>query len=170
MRPDDGEIWISGRRASAPDWLCPPSQRSIGFVFQSPALWPHMTVAQNILFGLDDLPPDLRQTRLGELLARAEIPHLAGRYPHEISGGEAQRVSLLRAIGPKPRYLLMDEPLTNLDADLKETLLRLIRECTTAERMSLVYVTHHPDEARAVADRTLRLTRGSLVGEGPGRP
>lgn len=161
-RPDSGEITISGRLASSPDYLLPPSERSIGFVFQSPALWPHMTVGENILFGLWKLPKDAQNKRLEDLLGGARVSRLADRYPHEISGGEAQRVSLLRAIAPRPRYLLMDEPLTNLDDDLRETMISLITAVMEQEEISLVYVTHRHDEAERIADRTYLFRDGVL--------
>lgn len=161
-RPDSGEIRISGELASSPDYLLPPSKRSIGFVFQSPALWPHMTVSENILFGLWDLPEDAQKERLEDLLARACVSRLAGRYPHEISGGEAQRVSLLRAIAPRPRHLLMDEPLTNLDDELRDAMVSLIATIMETEDISLVYVTHRRDETERIADRTYLLKDGII--------
>jgi iron(III) transport system ATP-binding protein len=161
-RPDSGEITISGRLASSPEYLLPPSERSIGFVFQSPALWPHMTVSENILFGLWNIPENARGERLRDLLGTARLSHLAGRFPHEISGGEAQRVSLLRAIAPRPRHLLMDEPLTNLDDDLRETMISLITTIMDHEEISLVYVTHRHDETERIADRSYLLKGGVL--------
>jgi iron(III) transport system ATP-binding protein len=161
-RPDGGEIHISGKLASSPDYLLPPSERSIGFVFQSPALWPHMTVSENILFGLWNLSEDARKERLDELLERARVSRLADRYPHEISGGEAQRVSLLRAIAPRPRHLLMDEPLTNLDEDLRDAMISLITTLMETEDISLVYVTHRRDETERIASITYVLKDGII--------
>jgi iron(III) transport system ATP-binding protein len=162
-RPDSGEITISGRLASSRDYVLPPWERSIGFVFQSPALWPHMTVRENILFGLRGSPTASQEARLRDVLVSACILDLADRYPHEISGGEAQRVALMRAIAPRPRYLLMDEPLANLDDDLRETMIALIRTIVSQEACSLVYVTHRRDEAERIADRTYRFEKGALV-------
>lgn len=161
-RPDGGEIHILGKLASSPDYLLAPSERSIGFVFQSPALWPHMTVSENILFGLWNLSDDVRKKRLEELLERARVSRLADRYPHEISGGEAQRVSLLRAIAPRPRHLLMDEPLTNLDEDLRDAMISLIRTIMDTENISLVYVTHRRDETERIASITYVLKDGII--------
>ncbi len=161
-RPDSGEIRISGKLVSTPDYLLPPSERSIGFVFQSPALWPHMTVSENILFGLWKIPADARRERLDELLGRARVSRLADRYPHEISGGEAQRVSLLRAIAPRPRHLLMDEPLTNLDDDLRDAMISLISTIMETEDISLVYVTHRRDETERIASQTYILKDGVI--------
>lgn len=161
-RPDSGEIRISGKLVSTPEYLLPPSERSIGFVFQSPALWPHMTVSENILFGLWKIPADARKERLDELLGRARVSRLADRYPHEISGGEAQRVSLLRAIAPRPRHLLMDEPLTNLDDDLRDAMISLISTIMETEDISLVYVTHRRDETDRIASQTYILKDGVI--------
>ena len=162
-RPDSGEIHISGRRASSPEYMLPPSERSIGFVFQSPALWPHMTVSGNILFGLWNIPEDAQKERLDDLLVKARISHLASRYPHEISGGEAQRVAFLRAIAPRPRHLLMDEPLTNLDDDLRDAMISLIATIMDTEDISLVYVTHRLDETERIADLTYILKDGVIT-------
>lgn len=161
-RPDTGEITIAGRLASSPDYLLPPSERSIGFVFQSPALWPHMTVRENILFGLWNVPGSAGEERLSDLLNTAHISHLAHRYPHEISGGEAQRVALLRAIAPRPRHLLMDEPLSNLDDDLREAMISLIITIMDQEDISLVYVSHRRDETDQIADRSYLFRDGAL--------
>ncbi|MGM0401681.1 MAG: ABC transporter ATP-binding protein [Chloroflexota bacterium] len=160
---DEGEIHLNGTLASNPSFNLPPFKRDIGFVFQSPALWPHMTVAQNILFGLANLSTLERQERLKRLLGRTNIGHLADRYPHEISGGEARRVAVVRALAPEPRILLMDEPLTNLDPDLHTELMALIREHVQATGTTLLYVTHRADEAEQLAQRRLHLHKGCLI-------
>ena len=146
-RPDRGEVWIDGIPASTPDVHLPPSARSIGMVFQQPALWSHMTVRENIRFGMGRVPGPSRSRIVEDLLARARISPLADRYPHELSGGEARRVSILRAIAPQPRHLLMDEPMTHMDRDLKQEILEFIREFTGDRGITLLYVTHDPGEA-----------------------
>jgi len=160
--PDGGQIFIDGRLVSSPEWTLAPDRRGIGFVFQAPALWPHMTVAQNILFGLQGLPREEARLRLEELLARTSLSGLADRYPHQISGGEARRVSLARALAPRPRCLLLDEPLTNLDPELKEEMLCLIEESLEESGICSIYVTHDADEAERISERILTLKGGSL--------
>jgi iron(III) transport system ATP-binding protein len=113
--PDSGEIYLENCLASDPGWLLPPHRRGIGFVFQSSALWPHMTVADNILFGVNHVPKDEARDRLNGLLESTGLKGLEGRYPDELSGGEARRVAIARCLAPRPKILLMDEPLINLD-------------------------------------------------------
>lgn len=161
--PDEGEIYINGTIASKPGWALAPHSRSIGFVFQTAALWPHMTVSQNIMFGLQEIPAKEAHDRLDELLQRASLTELANRYPNQISGGEARRVALLRALAPYPRCLLLDEPLTNLDPNLKDDMLSLIKENIRKTGASLVFVTHDEGESRQISKRILRLDRGNLL-------
>jgi iron(III) transport system ATP-binding protein len=160
--PDRGQIFIDGRLASSPEWTLAPYRRGIGFVFQAPALWPHMTVAQNILFGLQGLAKKEAGFRLEELLARTSLSGLADRYPHQISGGEGRRVALARALAPRPRCLLLDEPLTNLDPELKEEMLCLIEESLEESGICSIYVTHDASEAERISARILTLKGGSL--------
>lgn len=162
--PDNGIISMGGRIVSSSDVFVPPSERRIGFVFQSAALWPHMTVAENILFPLTSLPEDEQEQRLSTLMDRMSIPHLHDRYPDQISGGEARRVALSRALAPRPETLLFDEPLTNLDRSLREDLLLLIAESVRADGSSMIYVTHDESEADAVADTIIRFDKGHIIG------
>jgi iron(III) transport system ATP-binding protein len=162
--PEAGRIVADGRLLSAPDRVVAPHLRGMGLVPQSSALWPHMTVAQNVLFGLHGLPRSEARRRLEHLLERTGLTALAGRRPHQISGGEARRVALARALAPRPRCLLMDEPLTNLDGELRATLLALIRDLVCETRASLLYVTHQLDEAAALDGRVLRLRAGRVAG------
>lgn len=161
--PDAGEILLGDAVVSGPDTLVAPHERSLGIVFQTPALWPHMTVAQNISFGLHDR--EGAAGRVSELLAAMGIGDLASRYPDQISGGEARRVALARALAPRPRLLLLDEPLTNLDGELKERLLGLLHRLVRS-RATVLHVTHDEDEAAAVGDRIVRLAAGSLEATG----
>lgn len=161
--PDEGSISMGGRIVSSPDVFVPPSDRRIGFVFQSAALWPHKTVAGNILFALDALPEAEQQQRLVSLLDRMGISPLRNRYPDQISGGEARRVALARALAPRPETLLFDEPLTNLDRPLREDLLRLIAESVRANGSSMLYVTHDEYEATTVADTIIRFDKGRVM-------
>jgi len=164
--PDSGTITMEGRLVSSRDCMVPPSERSIGFVFQSAALWPHMTVAENIYFALGDIHSAEQHKRTQFLLERMGILPLAGRYPDQISGGEARRVALARALAPRPSVLLFDEPLTNLDRPLREDLLRLIAESVREAGSSMVYVTHDNYEAETIAGTVIRFDKGTIYGDG----
>lgn len=162
-RVDRGRILLDAVLVSDSMQALPPSQRGIGFVFQAPTLWPHLTVAQNILFGLAHLPGREAQARMEALCERLGIAALQRRRPHQLSGGEARRVSLARSLAPQPRFLLMDEPLTNLDAALKASLMGVIKEHLDRTGATLVYVTHSAEEAAQLADHALTLSAGHLV-------
>ena len=161
-KADNGTISMGGRVVSSGETFIPPSERRIGFVFQSPALWPQKTVAGNILFALGAFPEDVQQHRLAALLDRMGITPLRDRYPDQISGGEARRVALARALAPRPETLLFDEPLTNLDRPRREDLLRLIAESVRMDGSTMIYVTHDESEAAAVADTIIRFETGRI--------
>lgn len=161
--PEKGEILIDDKIVSKPGWILPPNKRKLGFVFQSPSLWPHMTVEQNILFSLANLSGKKAQERLKEMLGKTSISHLSSRFPDQISGGEARRVSIARALAPSPEYLLMDEPLTNLDKPLKEGLLSMIDKLVEDEGVTLLYVTHDLDEARFITDKIFTMKDGKTL-------
>ena len=160
--PDTGEIRIDDAVVSRVGWVRPPHLRAIGFVFQKPCLWPHMTVAQNVLFAIAALSRPERQNRLDDVLGMTGLAQLAGRFPGELSGGEERRAALARAIATRPRILLMDEPLTNLDPDARNAMLQLIGSTADRHKSTLVYVTHDRSEADAVASEIVRLDRGRL--------
>jgi ABC-type sugar transport system ATPase subunit len=164
--PDSGTIFMNGRLASSHDCMIPPSERSIGFVFQNGALWPHMTVAENIRFALSHLPPGEQLQRCHMLAERTGIAGLSDRYPGQISGGEARRVALARALAPQPSVLLFDEPLTNLDRPLREDLLLLIQEAVKEAGSSMLYVTHDEYEAEKIADTIIRFDKGTICSDG----
>ncbi|MFB3905604.1 MAG: ABC transporter ATP-binding protein [Acidobacteriota bacterium] len=157
--PTAGEIRLDGKLASTPDWLLPPSSRRLGFVFQTSALWPHLTVAGNVRFGLQLWPRREAQQRVGDLLEQMGISHLARRFPHQISGGEARRVALARALAPLPRFLLLDEPLTHLNEELKHLALDVIRRHREETDVCVIYVTHDREEAEAMSGVRLNLDR-----------
>jgi iron(III) transport system ATP-binding protein len=161
--PDEGTISMNGRIVSSPEVFVPPSDRKIGFVFQSAALWPHKTVAGNILFAIDALPEAEQQERLSALMDSMGISSLRDRYPDQISGGEARRVALARALAPRPETLLFDEPLTNLDRPLRDDLLQLIAESVRSDGSSMLYVTHDEYEATTVADTVIRFDKGRVL-------
>lgn len=166
--PGSGNIWFDDREVSGPGWADPPYSRSVGFVFQSPALWPHMTLEQNVLFGMEKIPGPERDALLSELFSRAGIAHLRDRYPDEVSGGEARRVSIIRAIGPRPDIILMDEPLTHLDQELKENFLEVIREIADDPGVILVYVTHDTEEVDRIGIPKIHLLKGKVETKLPG--
>ena len=159
-----GRIAIGGRTVSAagePD--LPPERRDVGFLFQDYALFPHLSAAGNVAFGLRHLGEAERRKRVGEVLERVGVSDLADAWPHTLSGGQQQRVALARALAPAPRTMLLDEPLSGLDARLRhrlaDTLLAVLREAGT----TAVLVTHDPEEAMYVADRIGVMRDGRLV-------
>lgn len=160
--PDEGEVALAGSPVSRPGWATPPHSRGIGMVFQRSALWPHMTVAQNILFGVTGISREQAALQLRTLLVQAALEGLAERFPAQLSGGEARRVALARALAAAPQRLLFDEPLTSQDPELKGRLLETIRGRVRESGATLVYVTHDAAEARQVEGRIVRMNRGRL--------
>ena len=148
----EGEIKLAGETVSRPGFVRPPELRRVGMVFQDYALFPHLTVGENIAFGLRALSASERQVRSEALLARVGLAGAGEKYPHELSGGQQQRVALARALAPEPQLLLLDEPFSNLDVDLRERLSLEVREIIKAAGITAVLVTHDQHEAFAVAD------------------
>ena len=147
-----GEIRLGGRLVSAPHLLAPPEQRHIGMVFQDYALFPHLSVAANIAFGLGNLTRQQRQQRTDELLDAVGLHRQANQFPHELSGGQQQRVALARALAPKPELVLLDEPFSNLDVELRERLAQDVRDIIKRTNTTAILVTHDQHEAFAIAD------------------
>jgi ABC-type Fe3+/spermidine/putrescine transport system ATPase subunit len=170
IRPDSGEIWLNGQMASGPGTFMPPHDRRLGFVFQDLALWPHLTVQQNLDFVMRavKVPRRERQRRAGEILRLVQIEQLAKRSPHELSGGEQQRVALARALVGEPRLLLFDEPLSSLDADLRVTLRSELRQLQRNLGLTTIYVTHDREDAAVLADRIVEMRAGRLTLERAG--
>jgi iron(III) transport system ATP-binding protein len=166
--PDAGEIRIGGKLVSTPDGLLPPNKRGIGFLFQTPSLWPHLTVAQNILYGLGGLPRNERRQQLGEMVARLSLEGLKDRYPAQLSGGQAQRVSMARTLIVRPKRLLLDEPLSNLDPELRGQMITLIQEYLRETDATLLYVTHNLEDMANLPGRRLRLVAGRIVSDDEG--
>lgn len=160
--PDTGAIVLSGRVMSGSGWAAPPHERGIGMVFQRPALWPHLTVSRNVLFGLAGLTRAEAQQRLRDTLQLAHAEGLEERYPHELSGGEAQRVALARALAARPSILLLDEPLVGLDAELNRHMVQVLRASRQEFGTTVVYVTHYLSEAEAVADSAVVMRYGRV--------
>ena len=158
-----GEIRLDGKVISRRDYLCPAHERAIGMVFQDYALFPHLTVAGNVAFGLRALGRGERAARVTEMLGVVGLAGLASSYPHELSGGQQQRVALARALAPRPRLLLMDEPFSNLDVDLRERLSREVRDILKHENTTAILVTHDQNEAFAMADRVGVMQGGRLL-------
>ncbi len=159
--PDEGEVLLDGQVASRAGWALPPHARGVGMAFQSPALWPHMTVAANVRFGLAGLPADEIRVRTAALLEALGLGGLEGRHPHQLSGGEARRVALARALAPRPSILLMDEPLTNLNPELKQQALEVILAHLEQYRPTLIFATHDRGEAAAISSQVVQLTKRS---------
>jgi len=147
-----GEILLNGRIVSAAGVMVPPEERRIGMVFQDYALFPHLSTADNVGFGLHGLPRADRPKRVTELLDAVGLTGLARKYPHELSGGQQQRVALARALAPQPDLLLLDEPFSNLDVDMRERLGVEVREIIKRTRTTAILVTHDQHEAFAIAD------------------
>ncbi len=147
-----GEIRVGGRTVSRPGRRVPPEQRQIGMVFQDYALFPHLSVAANVGFGLAALAISDRQARVAELLATVGLGGQGNKYPHELSGGQQQRVALARVLAPQPQLILLDEPFSNLDVGLRERLSLEVREILKSQNITAVLVTHDQHEAFAMAD------------------
>jgi iron(III) transport system ATP-binding protein len=157
-----GAIRLNGATVSAPGTLVPPEARRIGMVFQDYALFPHLTVADNIGFGLHRLAREERTQRIHELARLVHLAEELHKYPHEISGGQQQRVALARALAPRPELLLLDEPFSNLDVELRERLSLELREIIKASGATAVLVTHDQQEAFAIADLVGILHEGRI--------
>jgi iron(III) transport system ATP-binding protein len=156
--PDGGEIWLADRLVSSPGRLhVRPSQRNIGFVFQDLALWPHMTVAENLLFVLESRqwPSDTRTQRVREVLQVVGLDDRAREYPGHLSGGEQQRVALGRALVAKPDLLLLDEPLSSLDPELRAGLRDELAAIPKRFGVTMIYVTHDRADANAFGGEIL---------------
>jgi iron(III) transport system ATP-binding protein len=164
LEPSDGEIHVGDRVVSSPLRTLPPEQRKMSMIFQSYALWPHMTVAENIVYGLRirKLDRDTIAKKLAAILATTKLEILAQRYPGELSGGQQQRVALARALIVEPETLLLDEPLSNLDANLREEMRFEIRRLHDEYRYTTVYVTHDQSEAMTTADLIAVMNGGRI--------
>ena len=162
--PSAGEIALGDRIVSSPARVLPPEQRNVSMVFQSYALWPHMTVAQNVAYGLElrKLDRGTIAKKVDAILATTRLAPLAERYPAELSGGQQQRVSLARALIVEPDTLLLDEPLSNLDANLREEMRFEVRRLHDAYRYTTVYVTHDQSEAMTTADLIAVMNAGRI--------
>jgi iron(III) transport system ATP-binding protein len=166
-RPQSGIVSINGQEMAGPKRFVHPEQRGVGLMFQDYALFPHLTILENVVFGLHGLPQSEARAEGIAALTRVGMANYAGSYPHMLSGGEQQRVALARAIVPRPGILLMDEPFSGLDRRLRDRVrdetLTLLRET----RATCMIVTHDPEEAMRMADRIVLMRRGKVIQSGP---
>jgi len=160
-RPDAGTIDIAGRRVAGGDTFVPPERRRVGMVFQDYALFPHLTVAGNVAFGVPRGPS--RRGRVAEVVEMVGLAGLEDRLPGELSGGEQQRVALARALAPSPAVILLDEPFSNLDADLRGRVRREVRQILAGAGATAVFVTHDQEEALAMSDLVAVMRSGTVV-------
>ncbi len=158
--PNSGEIWLEGRSVSSARTFVKPEARRIGLIFQDAALFPHLTVRENVAFGVHN-SRDAKE-RVNAMLHLVELDGLDLRYPHELSGGQQQRVALARALAPGPATVLLDEPFANLDAALRNSLRADVRRILKQAGATVVLVTHDQEEALSMADRIAVLMRGRL--------
>ncbi|MES2845276.1 MAG: ABC transporter ATP-binding protein [Pseudomonadota bacterium] len=164
-RPDAGTVLIDGRPVYSDAINLPPEARSVGLMFQDFALFPHLTVAQNVAFGLTG-ERSAKTRRVDELLDRVTLTGYGPKHPHELSGGEQQRVALARALAPRPRVMLMDEPFSGLDNRLRDGIRDETLEVLKEEGTAVLLVTHEPDEAMRMADEIALMRGGRIVQQG----
>ncbi|WP_405646349.1 ABC transporter ATP-binding protein [Streptomyces sp. NBC_00019] len=166
-QPTEGSITVGGRPFvdAAAGVFLPPEERNLGMVFQSYALWPHMTIAKNLALPLNirKVPKDKQKTLIHDALDKVGLAELSGRYPHQLSGGQQQRVALARALVYSPTVLLLDEPLSNLDAKLREQARAWLKRLQEELGITTVYVTHDQEEALALSDRIAVMEGGNMI-------
>ena len=165
-RATEGEIYIGDHCVSShiKNTFVPPEKRDIGMVFQSYAVWPHMTVTENVAYPLkiQKVPKEERAARVAEMLKLVHLDEYGSRYPHQLSGGQQQRVALARALVMRPGLLLLDEPLSNLDAKLRESMRFEISSIQKELGITFIYVTHDQSEAMTMSDRVVVMSRGVI--------
>lgn len=166
--PDSGRIVLDGQEIAGPSRFVEPEDRRVGFMFQDYALFPHLTVRENILFGLRHLPKPQAAAQADQTIRSIGISDLAARYPHSLSGGEQQRVALARALAPRPLVLLMDEPFSNLDRRLREHVRMESLATLRDANATAIVVTHDPEEAMSIGDRVVLMRDGQVVQTGTG--
>src|SRR6266568_1740472 len=164
ITPDHGTIEVDGRQVSSPDAVVPPEARGMGMVFQNYAIWPHKNVFENVVFGLKlrKVPAAEARRKVVDTLALVNLAGLEYRYPNELSGGQQQRVALARSLVVEPDILLLDEPLSNLDAKLRERMRSELKELQRRTGITFVMVTHDQEEALTMADRLVVMSNGQV--------
>lgn len=165
-RPAAGTIWLAGRLVNGRGVFVPPEDRGVGLMFQDYALFPHLTIADNVMFGLAGMPATEARRIAREGLERVGLARYGEDYPHMLSGGEQQRVALARALAPKPAILLMDEPFSNLDQRTRETVREETMTLLRQSGATALVVTHDPQEAMTIADRIVLMRSGRIVQAG----
>jgi ABC-type sugar transport system ATPase subunit len=163
--PSEGEVWMDGALVSRPGRTERPHLRHLAFVFQEPRLWPHMTVRENVMFGLSETGGSERSLRLERVADSTGITDLLEHYPAELSGGQMRRVAVARALAPNRPLILMDEPLTNLDRQGRHDLGEVIRRYREEEGFALLWVTHDDAEEMTFPHRTIEISRGRLLSD-----
>ena len=163
--PLKGRIKINGKMLFDKHEFVLPEKRGIGMVFQDYALFPHMTVEENIRFGLKGLSKQEKDGRIREMLELVHLKEFAKRFPYELSGGQQQRVAIARAVAPKPSILLLDEPFSNLDAHLRQSIREELKRILKDTGMTSIFVTHDKEDARSIADQVVILAKGEMVGK-----
>lgn len=165
-RPTSGKVVLDGREVAGPGVFIPPEQRGVGLMFQDYALFPHLTILENVMFGLSRLPNAKARAIAEASLSRVGLAKYAGDYPHMLSGGEQQRVALARALAPQPGILLMDEPFSNLDQRMRERIREETMGLLREKDATALVVTHDPNEAMMIADRIVLMRGGRIVQAG----
>jgi molybdenum ABC transporter ATP-binding protein len=168
VRPEEGKIVLGEEILFDAETRVnlPPQQRKVGYLFQAPALFPHMSVEENVAYGLDKVSANVRRERVNEILVAFRVEGLRARKPGEVSGGEGQRVALARSLVTSPRMLLLDEPLTGLEAELKSAIVDDLRAWNAANGIPILYVTHSREEVDALGERVIALENGRVVSAG----
>ena len=167
-RPDSGTVELDGRMVNSKTEMAPPASRQLSLIFQDLALWPHMTVMENVAFTLsrDRLSRSGKAKRVKELLQQVHLSDHLKRYPYQLSGGERQRLAIARAIAPNPLYLLMDEPFNSLDMLLKQEMMDMTMALRKEYQMAIIYVSHDLEEATYLADKLVIMNHGEAVWSG----
>ena len=166
IQPEAGSISLHNKEVSSAKKITPPEQRGIGMIFQDYALFPHLTVFENISFGLKNLSTREQKSRVEEMLALVNLHQLGKRYPHELSGGQQQRVAIARALASKPSLLLLDEPFSNIDSQVRQHLVREIRDILKKQKVAALFVTHSREEGFAFADTIAVMGQGGVIQKG----
>ena len=160
--PAGGSFTLNGKKMFCDNTFLQPEKRGIGMVFQDYALFPHMCVEDNIIFGLPKMSRKDKVKRAGEVLELVELIGFEKRYPHQLSGGQQQRVALARAMAPEPELILLDEPFSNLDTDLQVKIRGDLRRILKKAKTTAIFVTHNQNDAHALADRIVKIKDGKI--------
>lgn len=161
-----GEMTLADKLIINQAQFVPPEQRNIGMIFQDYALFPHLTIEDNIVFGIDELSKEEQKSRLEELMSLLKLTGLAQRFPHQLSGGQQQRVAIARALAPQPKLLLLDEPFSNIDARLRNELMVEMRQLLQKLAITAIFVTHNKDEVFTFADQIAVMHQGCILQKG----